>query len=154
MSFFCNYSELPEGNNLSRIVSLLLRKTQSIQLYYQYIFWFRVQEIVSSGKKKVKSLGRVQLFVTLWIVAYQALSVHGILQARLLEWVAISFSRGSSRPRDWTQVSHIAGRRFTLWATREAFIWQICHTHTHTKVPNLKKLGERLCLFGPQWLPP
>ena len=47
-------------------------------------------------------------------------SVHGILQARILEWIAISFSRGSSRPRDWTQVSCIAGRRFNLWATREA----------------------------------
>ena len=47
-------------------------------------------------------------------------SVHGILQARVLEWVAISFSRGSSRPRDWTQVSRIAGRCFNLWATREA----------------------------------
>ena len=43
-------------------------------------------------------------------------SVHGILQARILEWVAISFSRGSSRPRDWTQVSCIAGRFVTLWA--------------------------------------
>ena len=47
-------------------------------------------------------------------------SVHGILQARILEWVAISFSRGSSWPRDRTQASHIAGRCFTLWATREA----------------------------------
>ena len=47
-------------------------------------------------------------------------SVHGIFQARVLEWVAISFSRGSSRPRDWTQVSCIAGRRFTIWATWEA----------------------------------
>ena len=47
-------------------------------------------------------------------------SLHGILQARVLEWVAISFSRGSSRPRDWTQVSWIPGRRFNLWATREA----------------------------------
>ena len=46
-------------------------------------------------------------------------SIHGILQARILEWVAISFSRGSSRPRDWTEVSRIAGRCFTLWATRE-----------------------------------
>ena len=43
-------------------------------------------------------------------------SVHGISQARTLEWAAISFSRGSSRPRDWTQVSCIAGRRFNLWA--------------------------------------
>ena len=42
-------------------------------------------------------------------------SVHGILQARILEWVAISLSRGSSPPRDRTQVSHIAGRRFNLW---------------------------------------
>ena len=41
-------------------------------------------------------------------------SVHGILQAGVLEWVAISFSRGSSRPRDRTQVSCIAGRRFNL----------------------------------------
>ena len=47
-------------------------------------------------------------------------SVHGILQARILEWVAISFSRGSSRPRDRTQVSCIAGRCFNLWTSREA----------------------------------
>ena len=47
-------------------------------------------------------------------------SVHGIFQARILEWVAISFSRASSQPRDRTQVSHIAGRRFNLCATREA----------------------------------
>ena len=47
-------------------------------------------------------------------------SVHGILQARILEWVAISSSRGSSWPRDRTWVSHIAGRLFTIWATREA----------------------------------
>ena len=46
-------------------------------------------------------------------------SVHGILQARILKWVAIPFSRGSSQPRDWTWVSWIAGRFFTVWATRE-----------------------------------
>ena len=43
--------------------------------------------------------------------------VHGILQARILEWVAFPFSRGSSQPRDWTQVSCTAGRFFTIWAT-------------------------------------
>ena len=43
-------------------------------------------------------------------------SVHGIVQARILEWIAISFSRGSSWPRDQTQVSCIAGRFFTIWA--------------------------------------
>ena len=47
-------------------------------------------------------------------------SVHGILQARVLEWVAISFSWWSSWSKDQTLVSHIAGRRFNLWATREA----------------------------------
>ena len=47
-------------------------------------------------------------------------SVHRIFQARVLEWVAISFSRGSSWPRDRSRISHIAGRRFTVWATREA----------------------------------
>ena len=46
-------------------------------------------------------------------------SVHGILQARTLEWVAVPFSRGSSQLRDQTQVSHIAGRFFTIWAIRE-----------------------------------
>ena len=47
-------------------------------------------------------------------------SVHGILQARMLEWVAMPFSRGSSWPRDWTWVSHVAAIFFTIWATREA----------------------------------
>ena len=47
-------------------------------------------------------------------------TVHGILQARILEWVAFPFSRRSSQSRDRTQVSHIAGRFFTSWATREA----------------------------------
>ena len=49
-------------------------------------------------------------------------SVHGLLQARILEWVAISYSRGSSRSMDQTQVSCIAGRFFTLWATKETFL--------------------------------
>ena len=45
-------------------------------------------------------------------------TVQDILQARILEWADISISRGSSQPRDQTQVSHIAGRFFTIWATR------------------------------------
>ena len=47
-------------------------------------------------------------------------SVHGIFQATVLEWIAISFSRGSSWPRNQTWVSHVAGRLFTVFATREA----------------------------------
>ena len=46
-------------------------------------------------------------------------SVHGILQTRLLEWVAFPFSWGSSQPRNQIQVSHVVGRFFTIWATRE-----------------------------------
>ena len=52
-------------------------------------------------------------------------SVHGILQARILEWVAVHSSRGSCEPRDRTQVSCIAGRFFTVWATREAPFHQL-----------------------------
>ena len=48
-------------------------------------------------------------------------TVHGILQARILEWVAFPFSRGSSQPKDWCQVSWIGGGFFTKWAIREAF---------------------------------
>ena len=47
-------------------------------------------------------------------------SVHGILRARILEWVAMPSSRESFQPRDWTWVSCIEGRLFTIWATREA----------------------------------
>ena len=47
-------------------------------------------------------------------------SIHEILQGRILEWVAIPFSKGSSWPRDWTQASHIPGRFSTVWATKEA----------------------------------
>ena len=71
-------------------------------------------------------------------------TVHGILQARTLEWEAFPFSRGSSQPRDRTQVSCIAGRFFTNWAIREPCgdlngkeikkerIYIYTHTHTHT----------------------
>ena len=65
-------------------------------------------------------------------------SIHGIFQARVLKWVAISFSRGSSRPKDRTQVSCITGRHFTVWATREA-PW--VHLHI-TKVKPLKLRGK------------
>ena len=67
-------------------------------------------------------LGRSIVSDSLWPhdCSPQGSSVHGILQAKTLEWVAMPSSRGSSQPRDWTQVSHIAGRSFTVWATREA----------------------------------
>ena len=90
---------------------------------------------------------------TPWTIAYQAPLSMEFFQARVLEWVAISFSRGSSRSKDWTRVSCIAGRCFTIWATKEAqyvymyiyvcvykYIYMyICiyiyiYTHTHTYI--------------------
>ena len=68
----------------------------------------------------MKSLIRVWLFVTPWTVAYQVPHPMGFFfQARILQWVAISFSRRSSQPRVWTWVSCIVGKCFTVWATRE-----------------------------------
>ena len=67
-------------------------------------------------------------------------SVHGILQATILEWVAISFSRGSSRPWDRTQVSHTAGRRFNLWATRD----ELCYICIYS---NISFLALNVCFF-------
>ena len=66
------------------------------------------------------SLCSVRLFVTPWTGTCQAPLSIQIPQARILEWVAMPSSRGSSRPRDQTQVLSIAGGFFTVWATREA----------------------------------
>ena len=59
----------------------------------------------------------VWLFATPWTVAQETPLSTGILQARILEWVAMPSSRGSFQSRDWTQVSRIAGSCFTVWAT-------------------------------------
>ena len=75
--------------------------------------------------EKVKELV-AQLYLTLcdpMDCSLPGSSFHGILQARVLECIAISFSRESSQPRDWTQFSCIPGRRFNLWATREATLF-------------------------------
>ena len=68
-------------------------------------------------------------------------SVHGIFQARVLEQVAISFSKGSSQPRDQTRVSRIVGRCFTVWAMREAQVYKCLQ----------KKGGERSQRDWMQW---
>ena len=65
-------------------------------------------------------------------------TVRGILQARILEWVAYPFSRGSSRPRNWTRVSYVAGRFFTSRATREAQrIWKTIEVSVVQAHPDL-----------------
>ena len=65
-------------------------------------------------------LNHVQLFAIPWTCSLPNSSAHGIFQARIQEWVAIPFSRGSSWPRDRTPVFCIASRVFTVWAIREA----------------------------------
>ena len=60
-------------------------------------------------------------------------SIMGFFQARILEWVAISFTRGSSQPRDRTWVSCIVSRDFTVWATREVLGLPL--TQTECKIP-------------------
>ena len=68
--------------------------------------------------------------------------VHGILQARILEWVALLFSRGSSQPRDQTQVYRIAGGFLTNWATREALV------NLGFEIPSVESFVEvRACLW-------
>ena len=62
---------------------------------------------------------RIWLFATPWTVAYQAPPSMGFSRQEYWSGVPFSFSRGSSLPRDQTWVSHIPGRRFNLWATRE-----------------------------------
>ena len=103
-------------------------------------------------KMKAKLFSRVRLFATPWTVVYQAPPSMGlILQGRILEWVAISFSSGSSWPRDRTWVSRTVGRRFNLWATREAdlpsafFSW--------TDLSNGVTSGQAISsyLFPPKW---
>ena len=67
-------------------------------------------------------------------------SVYRIFWARIVQWIAISFSRGSSRPRNWTKVFCIAGRFFTYWARREA--WYIAYLFTMTYI-----VGNILSVF-------
>ena len=73
----------------------------------------------SPGSKEARILEWVAISFEARILEWVAIS----FEARILEWVAISFSRGSSRPRDQIRVSCIVGKRFTIWATREAYIY-------------------------------
>ena len=82
-----------------------------------------------------------QSFLTLWDP--MDYTVHSILQARILEWVAFPFSRGSSQPRDWTQASCIAGGFFTSWATWRGII--ICR-QTGLSETSLSRSEKNLCI--------
>ena len=86
-----------------------LPQFSSVKHSFNKYFILKNSSFALSKISKVKSLSHVQLFGTPWTVV-----CLGIFQARVLEWIAISFSRASSLPRNRTWVSRIAGRRFTV----------------------------------------
>ena len=91
--------------------------------YYSALKKNRIMLFAATWVERKKESEVAQLCPTLcdpMDCSLSGFSVHGIFQARVLEWIAISFSRGSSWPRNRTQVSRIAGRRFTIWATMGA----------------------------------
>ena len=107
-------------------------------------------------RKKVKSLSRVCLpLCDPMDCSLPGFPVHGILQARILEWVTISFSRGSSPPRDRTRVSRIRGRRFNLWATREALCIKTCYQifiHLYLLFPIAPNWKQYKCPSTGEWI--
>ena len=95
-----------------------------VDRFFGWEKWFWALRLFSqslTGVTMVKVQGKVKVAQScMTLCDPMDYTAHEILQARILEWVAFPFSRGSSQPRDRTQVSHIAGRVFTSWATREA----------------------------------
>ena len=110
-------------NMLSRLVITFLPRNKSL-----FISWLQLPSVVILVTKVTQSCPTL---CDPMDCSPPGSSVHGILQARVLEGVAISFSRGSSQPRDRTRVSCIPGRRFTLCAAREALGApknKVCHS--------------------------
>ena len=112
--FMCSGSSWPQWRDHYLHLEILLHDSGQIFWTEVVFVTWRDSRFLYYLSEKWKSLSCVWLFATPW-------TVHVILQARILEWVAFfPFYRGSSQPRDQTQVSHIAGGFFTSWATKEA----------------------------------
>ena len=130
-------SPQPSGQRSTTQYSPFLRNQRIMHLFHHRL---RTQTIFSvlnvqclaycplNSKEKWKcwSFRRVPFFGTPWTYNPPDSSVHEILQARIPEWVAMSSSRACSQLRDWTLVSCIAGRFFTIWATMEALVYSKC----------------------------
>ena len=124
----------------------------------QCVSWRRLKkQVLLSFLSSGKPVKVTQLCLTLCGPVDYTYTVHGILQARIVEWVAFPFSRGSSQPRERTQVSRIAGGFFTSWATRENIhqiklgcqpLWLVLTALYSSFIPFL---GE-LCWISPSWL--
>ena len=123
--------------------AMLPKKEQTKCTYFLKSFFFLItfKKVLTQHCKSAvcaELLSCVWLFATPWTVAHQAPLSLVILQARILEWVAMPTSRGSSQPRDQTQDSCIAGGVFT--------IWEISYTSIKKKTPSLsnkQKAAER-----------
>ena len=118
-----NVHQIMDRNHSNRERKIIPNNLTSIPVVGCLYSCFLLIAFILKGRSEV-----AQSCLTLWDPMdcnQQGSSVYGIFQARVLEWVAISFSRGSSWPRNGTQVSCIAGRRFTVWATRKALIFLI-----------------------------
>ena len=90
-------------------MSIVQHKTKLLNLQYYKLITFLVNSVYFSSFACVSShFSSVRLFEALWTVAHQAPTVHGILQTRILEWIAMPSSRVSSRPRNQTCVSYIS----------------------------------------------
>ena len=118
--------------SVSSILSSLSNVVLSLQVYKRYALGFLLRVLTSQLSWTVLLMGETegnvaQSCLILWdsmVCSLSSSSAHGILQARILEWVAIPFSRGPSQIRYQILVSCIADRFFTIWATREAWEWQ------------------------------
>ena len=93
----------------------------------------------------MKWLSCVWLFATPCSVAYQAPPSFGFSWQESLERIAISFSRGFSRPRDLTCISHIVGRCFTIWATREVLVYMYVYIYVLFQFSSVIQSCPTLC---------
>ena len=139
------------GSTWCKIVTALMRICHWLYLLWYYGFSFFAETYIWT----TTSIMYVCLFAQLCPTLFDPMdcsllssSIHGILQARILESVAIPFSRGSSWPRDQTQVSWIAGGFFTIWATREISVI-IINKNDHL----LSDYYELIHDLGKTWIP-
>ena len=123
---WCNTSQISESYfaDINKIILIFLWRLRKLKRANTILKGrSKVRELTASDFKAYYAAKSLQLCPTLCDPidgSPPGFPVPGILQARTLEWVAMLFSRGSSWPRRQMQVSHIAGRFFTTWATQEA----------------------------------
>ena len=116
------------------LLNAIIQRIFPINIYLDFTFlWFVCVCCISH-------LGVSDSLWLHWLCSPTGISVHRILQATILEWVAIPFSMASSKPRDQTQVSCIAGRFFPVWSTRDTKL--IMHSYRPNKIMAFQNFGK------------